>query len=101
MKIRKGDNVKVISGKDRGKTGKVLVAFPAEDRVLIEGVNIKKKHQRATKSGQKGQIIDKSYPVHVSNVMLVDSKTGSPTRVRMETRSGGKVRVSVKSGNVI
>ena len=79
MKIKKGDTVKVISGKDRGKSGKVLRAFPNEDLVVVEGVNVKKRHQRATKANQKGQIIDKTMPVHVSNVMLVD---GSGKAVR-------------------
>ena len=79
MKIKKGDTVKVISGKDRGKSGKVLRAFPKEDLVVVEGVNVKKRHQRATKTNQKGQIIDKTMPVHVSNVMLVD---GSGKAVR-------------------
>ena len=79
MKIKKGDTVKVISGKDRGKSGKVLRAFPKEDLVVVEGVNVKKRHQRATKANQKGQIIDKTMPVHVSNVMLVD---GSGKAVR-------------------
>ena len=79
MKVKKGDMVKVISGKDRGKSGKVLRAFPKEDLVVVEGVNVKKRHQRATKTNQKGQIIDKTMPVHVSNVMLVD---GSGKAVR-------------------
>ena len=81
MKIRKGDNVIIIAGKDRGKTGKVLRALPKLDRVIVEGVNIKKRHQRPTKSNQKGQIVDKTLPVHVSNVMLVGGG-GKGTRHR-------------------
>ncbi|OGG47990.1 50S ribosomal protein L24 [Candidatus Kaiserbacteria bacterium RIFCSPHIGHO2_02_FULL_50_9] len=83
MKIKKGDTVKVISGKDRGKSGKVLRALPREDLVVVEGVNIKKRHQRATKANQKGQIIDKTMPIHVSNVMLVG---GSGKTMRHRTK---------------
>lgn len=85
MKIRKDDNVIVISGKDRGKTGKVVKALPREDKVIIAGVNVVKHHERPRKSGQKGQVIDKTMPIHVSNVMLVDSK-GKRTRSRAETK---------------
>jgi large subunit ribosomal protein L24 len=70
MKIKKNDNVIVIAGKDKGKTGKVLKAFPKLDMVLVDGVNVKKKHQRATKSNSKGQIVEKPLPVHVSNVKI-------------------------------
>ncbi len=82
MKIKKNDNVIVIAGKDKGKTGKVVRAFPAKDLVVVEGVNMKKKHQRATKSNSKGQIIEKALPVHVSNVMLLEGKK----RIRVSKR---------------
>ena len=98
MKIKKGDNVIVISGKDKGKTGKVIRAFPREDRVIVEGVNIKKKHQRPTKSNQKGQIIDKTLPVHVSNVQLLDPETKKPTRIGKKLVKGVYVRFAKKSG---
>lgn len=101
MYIKKHDTVAVISGKDKGKKGKVLKALPREWRVVVEGVNIKKRHQRARRGGQKGQIVESPAPMHVSNVMLVDSKSGKPTRVRMKTDGNKKVRVSVKSGNSI
>ena len=101
MKIKKDDKVIVIAGKDKGKTGKVLKAIPAENKVVIDGVNIKKKHQRATKGGQKGQIIDKVFPVDVSNVMLVDPKTGKRTRVGKTLVKDKYVRVAKKSGTVI
>lgn len=68
MHVKKNDSVIVITGKDRGKIGKILHAFPKEDLVLIEGVNIKKVHQRAKKEGKKGEIIEKAFPIHVSNV---------------------------------
>ena len=70
MHVKKGDNVMVLTGKDRGKTGKILRAFPRENQVLIEGVNAKKVHQRSKKSGAKGTIIEKNFPIHVSNVKL-------------------------------
>lgn len=70
MHVKKGDNVIVLTGKDKGKTGKILRAFPRKDRVLIAGVNTKKVHERAKKSGAKGTIIEKDFPIHVSNVKL-------------------------------
>ncbi len=98
MKIKKGDNVIVISGKDKGKTGKVITALHKDARVVVEGVNIKKKHQKPRRGGQKGQIIDVAAPVHVSNIQLVDPKTGKGVRVRLEIQKGKKIRVSKKSG---
>lgn len=94
MKIRKGDNVKVIAGKDRGLTGKVLTAFPKKEQVIVEGVNIKKRHRRPTKAGQQGQIIDKTNPIHVSNVQLIDPKANKPTRISYKDVKGKKVRVT-------
>jgi large subunit ribosomal protein L24 len=97
MKIKKGDNVIVIAGKDRGATGKVIEAFPREESVMVEGVNIRKRHQRARREGQKGTIIDKTHPVHVSNVMLADPKTGARTRIGKREVGGKLVRFSKKS----
>jgi len=106
MKIRKGDNVIVISGKDKGMSGKVLNALPKTSQVIVEGVNIKKRHKKPTKSGQQGQIIDKINPIHISNVMLVDPKGGKPTRVGYKQIEGkksgmtvGKVRIAKGSGS--
>lgn len=101
MHIKKNDTVAVVTGKDKGKKGKVVKAFPQELRVIIEGVNIKKRHQKARRGGQKGQIVEYPAPMHVSNVMLVDPKSGKPTRVRMKILGKKKVRVSAKSGNEI
>ena len=70
MHVKKGDNIIVLTGKDKGKTGKILRAFPREDQVLVEGVNVKKVHQRAKKTGTKGSVIEKNLPIHVSNVKL-------------------------------
>ncbi|KKW14698.1 MAG: 50S ribosomal protein L24 [Parcubacteria group bacterium GW2011_GWA2_50_10b] len=68
MHVKKGDNIIVLAGKDKGKTGKILRAMPKENRVLVDGVNLKKVHQRGKKSGQKGSVIEKSFPIHASNV---------------------------------
>jgi large subunit ribosomal protein L24 len=70
MKIKKGDTVKILTGDDKGKTGKVLKSFPADNKVLIEGINTIKRHQRPTRQGQKGQIVERPMPVHVSNVVV-------------------------------
>jgi large subunit ribosomal protein L24 len=101
MKIRKGDTVVVITGIDKGKQGKVLEVFPRESRVLIEGVNMKKKHQKPQRANQKGQIIETIRPLHVSNVALIDPNSGKPTRVGFRNEGGKKVRVLKKSGTVL
>lgn len=101
MKIKKNDNVIVIAGKDKDKTGKVLRAFPALDQVLVEGVNKRKKNQRATKSGQKGQIIEKEFPIHVSNVAFIDPKTKKATRIGKKEVKGKMVRITKKSGSIV
>ncbi len=98
MNIKKGQTVIVIAGKDKGKQAKVLKAFPAMNKIIVEGVNVVKRHQRARKSGQKGQIIDTAMPVHVSNVMVVDPKTGKGTRIGAKMVGEKKVRVTKKSG---
>ncbi|MCW9054480.1 MAG: 50S ribosomal protein L24 [Candidatus Pacebacteria bacterium] len=101
MKIKKGDKVQVIAGKDRGKTGKVLRALPREDKVVVEGVNVKKRHQRPTAQRQQGQIIDKTLPVHVSNVMVLDPKSGTPTRIGIKKVDGKYTRVAKKSNTTL
>jgi large subunit ribosomal protein L24 len=101
MKIKKDDNVIVISGKDRGKTGKVVKSLPREDKVIVAGLNQKKIHKRPSKSGQKGQIIDQSFPIHVSNVLIIDPKTNKGTKTYMEERDGKRVRISKKSKMII
>jgi len=98
MKIKKGDSVIIVTGKDKGKDGKVIKAIPAKSQVVVEGANIKKKHQKARKGGQKGQVIEFSAPVHVSNVMIKDPKTGKPTRIGMKVDGKKKVRIAKKSG---
>ena len=101
MKIKKDDNVIVISGKDRGKTGKVLKAFPRENKIVMSGVNVVKSHEKPTKQGSKGQIVEKSMPFSVSNVMLVDPKTGARTRIGMKKEGDKKVRMAKKSGTTL
>lgn len=101
MKIKKGDKVVVIAGKDKGKTGEVLKALPTKSRVIVQGVNVVKKHNRPTQfSG--GGIEEKELSIHVSNVALADPKTDKPTRVGFKELKGGKkVRVAKKSGETI
>ena len=100
MRIKKGDTVVVLAGKDKGKQGTVLKAMPKEDKVIVEGVNIQTKHQKQTQK-EAAEIKHQEGPIHVSNVMLVDSKTKAPTRVGYKMEGGKKVRVAKKSGNVI
>lgn len=102
MYIKKGDTVIVTTGKDAKKTGTVLEILPKVNRVLVEGVNIIKKHQKPTQQNQAGSIIEKEAPIHASNVMLLDPKTNTPTRVGyMVNAEGKKVRVAKKSGTVL
>ena len=100
MKIKKGDHVIVISGKDKGKEGEVIRALPSDDKVIVTGVNTAKKHQKAQRQNQQAGIIDRDMPIHVSNVMLVHK--GKPTRVGYTIQADGtKVRVAKRSGEVI
>ena len=99
--IRKGDKVIVISGSDKGKKGSVLKVFPKENRALVQGVNVVKRHQRQTQRQQAG-IVTKEAPVHLSNIAHVDPKTGKATRIGFKTLGDGrKVRFAKKSGEVI
>jgi large subunit ribosomal protein L24 len=102
LRVRTDDEVVVISGKDRGKTGRVLQVDPVKQRVFVEGLNIVKRHQRPTPgTNQPGGVIEKPGPIHISNVALVDPKDGKPTRTRVEDRDGKHVRIGVRSGEVI
>lgn len=98
--IKKGDQVAVVEGAYKGKKGKVLEVFPGDYRAIVEGVNVVKKHQKPTNE-QPGGIIDKEAPVHISNLMLVDPKTGEPTRIGRREENGKIVRYSKKSGETI
>src|SRR5262249_12267682 len=95
--IKKGDKVMVIAGKDKGKTGVVSAAFPKTLMDLVEGINMKKKHQKPRRGGQKGQVVEKNFPLHVSNVMIGDPKSDRQTRVSITRKDGKHVRVTVKS----
>lgn len=99
MKIKKGDNVIVIAGKDKGKTGKVLRAMPKDSSVIVEGLNLRKKHQKSRQQDKKGQVVEFAVPMHVSNVMLVES--GKPVKVTKKVVGDKKERVSRKSGKAI
>ncbi len=98
MKIKKDDQVLIISGKDRGKRGKVLDVFPQEEKVMVEGVNIRKKHVRPKKSGEKGQIVQVPSPIAVSNVKLICPKCGQPTRIGHKIIENNKYRICKKCG---
>jgi large subunit ribosomal protein L24 len=101
-RIRSGDEVIVISGKDRGKRGKVLRVEPARERCFVEGLNMVKRHQRPRQTGataqQTGGVISKEGPIHLSNVALIDPKDGRPTRVGIKIQDGRRVRVAKRSG---
>jgi large subunit ribosomal protein L24 len=102
LNIRRDDIVKVISGKDKGKTGKVIRVFRGDQRVLVENINIVKKSQRKTQQNPTGGIIDIEIPIHASKVMLMDKKTNKPVRFGASTlKDGSKVRINRKTGEVI
>ncbi|MBB6636482.1 50S ribosomal protein L24 [Cohnella thailandensis] len=102
MHVKKDDNVIVISGKDKGKKGRVIAAYPRENRVLIEGVNLVKKHTRPSANNPQGGIIEQEAPIHASNVMHVDPKTGKATRIGYKVlENGTKVRIAKRSGQEI
>ena len=101
MKVKKGDTVLVIKGKDKGKKGKILRTFPKEMKVLVEGINLVKKHQRPKKEGEKGKIVELSQPIFLSKVKLVCPKCSKPTKIRYEIEGGKKIRLCKKCKNVI
>ena len=100
-KIKKGDKVVVLSGKDKGKHGEVTKSMPKEGKVIVAGVNVAARHRKASQTNPQGGIERKEAPLHVSKVAIEDPKTGKPTRVRFEERDGKKVRVAAKSGELI
>ncbi|PKL89063.1 MAG: 50S ribosomal protein L24 [Ignavibacteriae bacterium HGW-Ignavibacteriae-2] len=107
MRIKKDDNVVVVAGNSKGKTGKVLKVFPKVERIIVEGVNIRKRHTKPNQANPQGGIIEKEAPIHVSNVMVVDPKSSEPTRIGkkiiIDEKSGKKrsVRVSKSSGEML
>lgn len=101
MRIRKGDMVVITAGKDKGKSGKVIKIAKEKDAVIVEQANMMKKHQKPTQANPTGGIVDIEAPIHVSNVMLLDGKTGKGTRIKItKSDDGTKARVAVKSGTV-
>ncbi|MBN20538.1 MAG: 50S ribosomal protein L24 [Bdellovibrionaceae bacterium] len=102
FKVRTGDLVEVVAGKDKGKQGKILKLYLNRDRVLVEGVNVVKKHVKPSQTNPQGGITTHPAAIHVSNVMLVDPKTGKPTRtgVKVDEKTGAKLRFAKKSGEV-
>ena len=101
MRIKKGDKVVVIAGREKGKEGTVAKVLPKEEKVVITGLNMVKKHVKPNQAEPEGKITEKEAPIHVSNVALVDPKTKKATKVRYEFKDGKKVRVAKKSSTVI
>ena len=107
MKIRKNDNVMVIAGNDRGKTGKVLKVFPKKNRVIVESINIRKRHTKPSQNNPQGGILEKEAPINVSNVMLIDPKTNEPSRIGSQiildekTGKNKRARISKASGEMV
>jgi len=107
MRVKKEDTVTVIAGNDKGKTGKILVVYPKKNRVIVEGINMRKRHTKPNQQNQQGGIIEKEAPIHVSNVILLDPKTNEPTRIGkkivIDDKTGKKrsVRISRKSGEML
>jgi large subunit ribosomal protein L24 len=101
QKIKKGDTVVILAGKDKGKTGEVTRVIPKDDKVVVSGVNVHARHRKPTQLNPQGGIERREAPLHISNVALADPKSGEATRVRFEVRDGKKVRVAAKSGELI
>ncbi len=107
MKIHKNDSVMIIAGNDRGKSGKVLKVFPSISKIIVEGINIRKRHTKPSQKNPQGGILEKEAPIHVSNVMFIDPKTSDPTRLGSQiilddkTKKKKRIRVSRASGEMI
>ena len=101
QKIKKGDTVVVLAGKDKGRTGEVTKVIPKDDKVVVSGINVHARHRKPSQLNPQGGIERKEAALHISNVAIADPKDGSPTRVRFEERDGKKVRVAAKSGELI
>ena len=100
-KIKKGDKVVVLSGKDKGRHGEVTRVMPKDGKVLVSGINVAARHRKPTQTNPQGGIERREAPMHISKVAIEDPKTGKPTRVRFEERDGKKVRIAVRSGELI
>lgn len=99
MKLKKGDKVLVIAGKNKGQSGAIVRVLVRDNKVLLDGINLAKRHRRPSAQNRKGQIVDKPMPIHASNVMLMDPKSGKPTRIKIvRGKDGERERIAVKSG---
>ena len=101
MLFKKHDIVKVVAGKSSGKTGKIIRVLKGENRVVVEGLNLAKKHQRPSQKDQKGGIVDKALPIHASNLMLMDAKSNQPVKIARRLVDGKRVRVERKTGKAV
>ena len=101
LKVKKGDTVKVLSGNDKGKTGEVLEVIPGSEKIIVKGINIKKKHMKPRRQGEEGGIIPSEYPIHSSKVNVVCPKCGKATRIGFEMDGENKIRVCKKCGTKI
>ena len=101
MKVKKGDNVLIIAGKDKGRTGKIIKSLPKEAKILVEGINLKKKHVRPRREGEKGQVVSIPAALDISNIKVVCPKCGKATRVGYKIEKNDKVRVCKKCGQEI
>lgn len=102
LKIKQGDTVRIIAGKDKGKEGKVIQVFPAMEKLVVEKANMMKKHLKPQKQGEQGQVVEFAAPVHISNVMILDPDTNKPSRIGYKkAEDGTKIRISKKSGSSI
>ena len=102
MKLKKGDKVIVIAGKAKGQSGAVVRVLTSDNLVVLDGINLVKRHRKPSAQNRQGQIVDKPMPIHASNVMLVDPKSGKPTRIRISRdKNGVRQRIAVKSGEIL
>jgi len=101
MKIKKGDKVQIMAGKDRGKQGEVFIVLKEAEKVLVKGANMMKRHMKARREGEPGERVEKEAPIHVSNVMLVCPHTNKPTRIGYKIEGGEKIRISKRAGKAI
>lgn len=101
MHIRKDHKVIILAGKDKGKKGSVIKSFPKENKVIVGGLNMTKVHNKPRRGGEKGQVVEKAMPIHISNVALIDPKTGKATRIGKKITGDKKTLISKKSGSAI
>lgn len=101
MKIKKGDTILIISGKDKGRKGKVIVALPKEGRVMVEGLNLRKKHTKPKRSGEKGQVVETPAPINVSNAMIICPKCSKASKIGFKIEGKNKYRACKKCGSEI